>query len=80
MSPVDDSDKMQRSEIMKAAMRQVLQESNGNVKAMLKEALKEWLDEKYADAGRWTVNGLIIAAIGVLGYLLLWKSGWTPPK
>lgn len=80
MTGIDDSDKLSRTEITKAALRAVLKETNGEVKSLLKEALKEWLDEKYAAAGRWTVNGLLVAVIGLVAYLILWKAGWTPPN
>jgi hypothetical protein len=79
-SPIDDSDKLSRSEVMKGALRAVLKETNGEIKALLKEALKEWLDEKYAAAGRWTVNGLLVALVGAACWMILWKAGWTPPK
>lgn len=80
MAAIDDSDKLSRNELVKQAMREVLKETNGNLKALLKEALKEWLDEKYAAAGRWGVTWVLITVVGVFGYLILWKAGWSPPK
>jgi len=80
MHPIDDSDKLARNELIKAAMRQVLKETNGDIKVLLKEALKEWLDEKYGAVGRWTVNGLLVALVGAACWMILWKAGWTPPK
>lgn len=32
-------------------------------KQIMKEAIKEWMDERYADIGRWAVKTLVIAAV-----------------
>lgn len=42
-----------------------------DTKEALKEALREWLDEKYAEVGRWTLHGLAAAAIGGLVWLAI---------
>lgn len=34
-----------------------------DVKNALKEAIKEWLDEKYAQFGKWTVRALIASLL-----------------
>lgn len=46
-------------------------------KRLIKEALHEWLDEKYALVGRWTINGLIAATVGALVTFILMFHG-TP--
>jgi hypothetical protein len=38
-------------------------------KEVMKQAIKEWMDERYADIGRWTVK---TAIVGGLASLLLW--------
>lgn len=41
-------------------------------KRIVKEALKEWMDEKYAEFGKGVVSALIIAAFGAFIYLILY--------
>lgn len=48
------------------------------VKLALKEALKEWLDEKYAEIGKWTLHGLLAAGVVALAYFILTTNGWHP--
>lgn len=35
-------------------------------KRLLKEALQEWLDAKYAEFGKWTARGIAAAALVAL--------------
>lgn len=49
------------------------------VKDALKEGLKEWMDEKFQDVGRWTIYAGLIAAFGGLIYFVLMLSGWKGP-
>ncbi len=49
------------------------------VKEAMKEAYKEVLEKNYAEVGRWTVRGVVLAALALLLYLVAIKSGWTPP-
>ena len=39
-------------------------------KEILKQALQEWLDAKYAEFGKWTMRGLMAAALVGLVMLL----------
>lgn len=55
------------------------QEQQEQIKQALKEAYKEVLEEKYAQVGRWTIGGIVLAALGLLLYFVAIKSGWTPP-
>ena len=32
-------------------------------KTVMKQALKEWMDERYAEIGRWAVRTLLVAAV-----------------
>ena len=50
--------------------------TNEQVKIALKEALKEWLDEKFAEVGRWTVHGILAAALAALAYYLISHGGF----
>ena len=44
------------------------------LKEALKESLREWLDEKYAEFGKWSVHGLMAAALGATVYLIIWSQ------
>lgn len=45
-------------------------------KQALKEAMKEWMDEKYAEIGRWSVGAIGVLAIGALAYFIMVSQGW----
>lgn len=45
-------------------------------KEAIKEAISEWLDARFADVGRWTVKGLIAAALAGLLYAYLVTKGF----
>ena len=51
--------------------------SKGDQKEVIKEALKEWLDEKYAIFGRWTLRSLLALLLAAVTYLAF-KTGWRP--
>ncbi len=44
-------------------------------KEIVKEAIREWLDEKYAAFGKYTFHGIMAAGIGWMAYFLL-SHGW----
>jgi hypothetical protein len=46
-------------------------------KRVFKEALTEWLDNKYAEFGRWTLRGLFVAIFGALVIFIMWSQGYT---
>lgn len=48
-------------------------------KQIIKEAIREWLDEQFATFGRWSFLG--IAAMGFAGivYVFFISEGWIPP-
>lgn len=37
-------------------------------KELFKQAIKEWLDEKYADIGKWFVRTILTGGVGFLVY------------
>jgi len=67
--------------LMKAAVREAILELDGpeSRKALLKEALHEWMEEKFASVGKWTMRGILVMAFGMLVYFVFWTGGWTPP-
>lgn len=50
-------------------------------KEVTKQALKEWLDERfdqfYADVGKWVVRLVITTLFFSMIYLFLWTNGWV---
>lgn len=45
-------------------------------KDIVKEALKEWLDEKFSTFGKWSMTGLGAMAVAGITYLWLTSNGW----
>lgn len=45
-------------------------------KDVVKEALKEWLDEKFLTFGKWSLTGIAAAGLALLAYFLVWSGGW----
>lgn len=41
-------------------------------KEIVKQAIKEWMDERYADIGRWAVRSIVVA--GVTSFLFWYIS------
>lgn len=49
------------------------------VKGIVKEAIKEWLDEKFAQFGKWTLTGILASSLALLAYLLVRFGGFQKP-
>lgn len=49
-------------------------------KRIIKEAIEEWLEKKYAEFGKWSVRAIGAAAFGALLFWVLTSKGWTPPS
>jgi hypothetical protein len=47
------------------------------LKQVTKEALKEWLDEKFIVFGKWTITTVLAAALAALTYFILWANNWV---
>ena len=45
-------------------------------KNAVKEAIKEWIDERYRVLGRWTFGTFMAALFGALVYFTLTGHGW----
>lgn len=58
----DTTGSRQRIDLMKIAMREVI---------------KEWLDERFRDVGRWSLRGIALAAFAALMYFILTHTGWS---
>lgn len=46
------------------------------VKQATKEAIKEWMDEKFAMLGIFSMRMILVAALGALTYFILLMNGW----
>jgi hypothetical protein len=49
------------------------------MKAAVKEALKEWLDEKFVAFGKWSLASLAALGLAALVYFILTANGWKHP-
>lgn len=47
------------------------------IKAALKEAIKEWLDDKFTTLGKWTAGSLGAVIVAAAVYFVLHVNGWT---
>lgn len=45
-------------------------------KEVIKEALKEWLDEKFLMFGKWSFASLAAMGLAALIYFILKTDGW----
>lgn len=45
-----------------------------DVKNALKEAIKEWLDEKYAAFGKWTLRALLAACLSSIVSIIVYAN------
>lgn len=48
------------------------------MKAVMKEAVNEWLEEKFAVLGKWTLSGIAALALALLVYTLIEFAHWRP--
>ena len=46
------------------------------VKEALKSAIKEWMNERFSEFGKWSLGGIMAGALGLLAYLILLSNGW----
>lgn len=56
--------------------RIVALERKALTKSVIKEALKEWLDEKFEQFGKWTAGAIAAAMLVALLYFVLTYNGW----
>lgn len=45
-------------------------------KALIKEAISEWLDTKFALFGKWTASGLMVSAFASIAYYAFTHGLW----
>lgn len=56
-----------------------LDPKNDAIKAALKEGLREWLDDQFAEFGKWTMRAAVAAMLAGIVWLALISSGWKHP-
>lgn len=49
------------------------------IKQALKEGLREWLDDQFAEFGKWTMRAALAALLAGIVWLSLVSSGWKHP-
>ena len=54
-------------------------ERRDEMRETMKEALREWLDAKFADFGKWSAIGIACMFLAVVTYFALKFAGWAPP-
>lgn len=55
-------------------------ERRKDMKQAMKEAIREFLDDKFAEFGKWSFYGICGMALVVMTVLALKFGGWTAPK
>jgi hypothetical protein len=45
-------------------------------KEIVKEAIHEWLEDKYSAFGKWTLHGILASALGAVVYYLAMHGGF----
>lgn len=46
------------------------------IKEAFKESMKEWLDAKFTEFGKWSFKTLAVLALAALVTFILWSHGW----
>ena len=46
------------------------------IKQIVKDAIREWLDEQATKFGRFSIRFIATAALGALAYFILINQGW----
>ena len=50
------------------------------VKALLKQAIREWMDEQVTKFGWFAAHTIAVAFVAGLAYFTLWMDGWSHVK
>jgi hypothetical protein len=52
---------------------------NEEAKALIKEAISEWLDDQFATFGKWSGVGIAAMVFAAIVYAFFITEGWVPP-
>ena len=67
---MNDKDQQQLNDIKKHL-------SEDEFKKWTKEAVQEWLDDKFVTFGKWSVVSVAAIALASFIYFALWFHGWV---
>lgn len=45
----------------------------------VREGIRDFLDEKFREFGKWSLGGLAAMGLAAIIYLILFAYGWKPP-
>lgn len=63
----------ENAEVVKEAIDQL---QRREFKALVKEAIKEWLDEQTNKVGKWSLRIIVGLILAALVYFVLTQHGW----
>lgn len=63
----------ENAEVVKEAIDQL---QRREFKALVKEAIKEWLDEQTNKVGKWSLRIIVGLVLAALVYFILTQHGW----
>lgn len=52
------------------------EERRRDMKQAMKEAIREFLDEKFSQFGKWSMAAFAALAVAALTYFILWANGY----
>ncbi len=70
---LSDSTSTTTPEVVKEAL-EVFRKSE--MKQIVKDAIREWLDEQATKFGKWSIRFIAVFALGALTYFILTSQGW----
>jgi hypothetical protein len=51
-----------------------------DIKDAMKEAIHEWLDEKFSQFGKWSLATISALTLAAILWFVLTTHGWKPPQ
>ncbi len=50
--------------------------TQAEMRAAIRDAIKEWLDERFAEFGRWSLGAFMASLLAALIVFILHMNGW----
>ena len=57
-------------------MKRDRRKADEHQKDLIKQAIKEWLDEKFRELGRWSFWGILAFLLAGVTYMIFKANGW----
>lgn len=54
--------------------------TQAEMREAVREGIRDFLDEKFREFGKWSFRGLLAMILAGLIYLILLANGWKPPS